>query len=470
MFKEFVLSFEYTLTEGSGVVRFDPHINETGLYKSRFFQVRHSKSSPPGEALSVWVAFFSVRSLVLFVNCSFQKLEWLSRPNIAISEMASTLKDNWTNIMAYRGTVFMEDFVDDLRRFVDPITDALRRVDNKDKLDTDPPDANDVLQILKAINFDPWVEDLFTDAFNAVGPVLMMSIHVLVINCLMHNPDAFAERTVQAPMAEKFKADRTLKNMMKYLIDQILTRWRTVKRTTNDWDSAAYLQDEEEDTQQQRPSRSRRTLAHPNPTSRESSAGPSTSRRRVPVPSTSTERGSTSRRRRKSFEVSGITALPQTDDEDDQPLARPRQKTRSLPSPVEEEDEWSQDNQMSNRTAKKNKRPLNGRSLAKNRRQVLNVKNDEDEEAEIFITQATPPKKKNKKKRRRSLSPQPPAVTTSSKTTNDNEEVPQPEDAETTSKKKHKKHKNKEKPHQALAKLISDQDEVLRQLAKGNRK
>ena len=58
--------------------------------------------------------------------------------NVAISEMASTLKDNWTNIMAYRGTVFTEDFEDDLRRFVDPITDALRRVDNKDKLDTDP--------------------------------------------------------------------------------------------------------------------------------------------------------------------------------------------------------------------------------------------------------------------------------------------------------------------------------------------
>ena len=65
--------------------------------------------------------------------------EWLSRPNIAISEMASTLKENWSNIMAYRGTVCTEEFVDDLRRFVDPITDPLRRVDNKDNLDTDPP-------------------------------------------------------------------------------------------------------------------------------------------------------------------------------------------------------------------------------------------------------------------------------------------------------------------------------------------
>ena len=57
--------------------------------------------------------------------------------------------------------------------------------------------ANDVLKILKAINFDPWVEDLFTDAFNAVGPILMMSIHILVINCLMHNPDVFAERQLR---------------------------------------------------------------------------------------------------------------------------------------------------------------------------------------------------------------------------------------------------------------------------------
>ena len=148
--------------------------------------------------------------------------EWLSRPNIAISEMASTLKENWTNIMAYRGTVFTEEFVDDLRRFVDPIVDPLRRVDNKDKLDMDPPNAEDVLKIVKAINNEPWVEDLFMDAFNVVGPVMMMSIHVLVINCLMHNPDVFAEKSVRAQSTEKFKGDPSFKNMMRYLIDQIL--------------------------------------------------------------------------------------------------------------------------------------------------------------------------------------------------------------------------------------------------------
>lgn len=396
--------------------------------------------------------------------------EWLSRPNIPISEMVSTLKENWTNIMAYRGTVFTEEFVDDLCNFVDPIVDPLRRVDNKDKLDMDPPDANDVLKILKAINFEPWVEDLFMDAFNAVGPVLMMSIHILVINCLMHNPDVFAERSVRAPSTEKFKENPTFKNMMKYLIDQILMRRRTVKRSTNDWDSAAYLDDdEEEDTDQRRPSRSKRSLAHPHPKSGQTSnAAASTSTRRVPQPSTSTDRadrGATSRRRRTSFDVSGIAALPNSDDEDQQPPARHGKKQRFVPSPVEE-DYCSEENETCMKHAKKNKRPLNGPSAAKNRRQVLNLYDDTDEEADIFITQSTPPKKK-KNKRRRSPSPNPPPEPIAE----DKNEEPQTEDAEAKSKKKHKKKKkSKDKTHEALARLIADQDEVNRLLAKGNRK
>ena len=396
--------------------------------------------------------------------------EWLSRPNIAISEMASTLKENWTNIMAYRGTVFTEEFVDDLRKFVDPIVDPLRRVDNKDKLDMDPPDANDVLKILKAINFDPWVEDLFTDAFNAVGPVLMMSIHILVINCLMHNPDVFAERSVRAPSTEKFKTDPTFKNMMRYLIDQILMRRRTVKRSMNDWDSAAYLDEDDEEHTQQRPSRSKRTLAHAHPKSAPSAnAGASTSRRCVPQPSTSTdraERGANSRRRRTSFDVSGIAALPSSEDEDQEPPARHGKKRRFVASPVEH-DYSSQENETRMKRAKKNKRPLNGPSAAKNRREVLNLHDDTDEEADIFITQTTPPQKKKKKKRRRSPSPSPPPEPT----TEDQNDEPQSEDAEAKAKKKHKKKKkNKDKTHQTLATLIADQDEVNRQLARGNRK
>ena len=82
----------------------------------------------------------------------------------------------------------------------------------------------------------------------------------------------------------------------------------------------------------------------------------------------SQHRGRTSRRRPSTLEVSGISALAKSDDEEDHPLARPRQKTRYQPSPLDEEEDLSQDNEPSNSRAKKNKRPLNGPSVAKNRR------------------------------------------------------------------------------------------------------
>ena len=78
--------------------------------------------------------------------------EWLSHPNIAMSEMASTLKDNLDNIRRYKGIVFTDKFVEQIQNFVDPITDSLCRLDSKDRQTNEPPDADDVLDALKAIN------------------------------------------------------------------------------------------------------------------------------------------------------------------------------------------------------------------------------------------------------------------------------------------------------------------------------
>lgn len=49
--------------------------------------------------------------------------------------------------------------------------------------------------------------ELFVDAFNATGLILMMSIHTMVINCLLHNPDAFAHQPVKSLTTKPFKAD-----------------------------------------------------------------------------------------------------------------------------------------------------------------------------------------------------------------------------------------------------------------------
>jgi len=185
--------------------------------------------------------------------------EWLARPNMPISEMASTLKDNMDTILAYRGTVFTEDFVDQLQGFITPMMGPLQWLDNKDRATNDPPTQDDVLDVLEGINGNDEVEHLFVDAFNTCGPVLMMAIHVMAINTLLHNPPEFANQTLRCTATEEFKANPSDDNMMKYLLDSILMRRRSVQRTWSLWDRSRYQRDSEEDGSE-RPSRSGQRL------------------------------------------------------------------------------------------------------------------------------------------------------------------------------------------------------------------
>ena len=148
--------------------------------------------------------------------------EWLSRPNIAISEMAQTIKDNWPLIEKQSGKVFTRKFVQDLGNMVLPLMDTYARLDNKDNSTHDPPTHNDVLDALEVININPDVEQLMVTAFNVAGPVLMTSIHMLAVNALLHNVSNFAQEAVRSPAREEFKANPTKDSMMDYLFNSIL--------------------------------------------------------------------------------------------------------------------------------------------------------------------------------------------------------------------------------------------------------
>lgn len=166
--------------------------------------------------------------------------EWLSRPNIGMSEMAATLKDNWDNIPRHRGTVFTPSFVDKLESFCSPIIPALRRLDNKDRYSNEAPDKDDILDVIEAIHKDEVTETMFMQAFNACGPVLMMAIHVLAFNCLLHNPEAFADQSVKNASTEALRTHPTKTAVNQYLIDTILQKRRTVQRTDDLWDRSQY--------------------------------------------------------------------------------------------------------------------------------------------------------------------------------------------------------------------------------------
>ena len=167
--------------------------------------------------------------------------EWLSRPNIAMSEMAATLKDNWEQISRFTGTVFTTSFVNQLETFCSPIMPALRRLDNKDRYCHDAPDKDDILDVIEAIHKDEHTEALFMEAFNACGPVLMMAIHIIAFNYLLHNPEALAEQSVKNAATDALRTNPTKQNVNQYLIDSILQKRRTVQRSTeNLWDRSLY--------------------------------------------------------------------------------------------------------------------------------------------------------------------------------------------------------------------------------------
>lgn len=101
---------------------------------------------------------------------------------------------------------------------------ALRRLDNKDRYCHDSPDKDDILDVIEPIHKDDQTETLFTEAFNACGPVLMMAIHILAFNCLLHNPEALAEQSVKNNSTDALRTNPSKQAVNQYLIDSILQK------------------------------------------------------------------------------------------------------------------------------------------------------------------------------------------------------------------------------------------------------
>ena len=106
-------------------------------------------------------------------------------------------------------------------------------MNNKDNTTHDAPTHDDVLEV---INTQPDMEQLMIQAFNAAGPLLVVSIQMLAINALLHNVETFAHEAVRSPPTEAFKANPYQDTMMDYLFDAILMRRRPVQRRDSLYD------------------------------------------------------------------------------------------------------------------------------------------------------------------------------------------------------------------------------------------
>ena len=195
--------------------------------------------------------------------------EWLQRPNIAISELAQTLRENLPLLQQYSGSIFMPEFVQDLASRLEPLKDALSRLDNKDKSTSQPASREDVASLLRTIDGQPEVEDFAVDGLNAAGPLFMVCVHLLVPMTLMRNPEEFAEKARRTPQNTAFKEDRSPRRMRDFILNSITKRRRPTSGGSI-WDSV-----EDEDEEEGPHGSSRGRAAH----------GRRRSRSRTPLPS-----------------------------------------------------------------------------------------------------------------------------------------------------------------------------------------
>lgn len=179
--------------------------------------------------------------------------EWLQRPNIAILELAQTLRENLPLLQQYSGTIFMPDLVDDLASRLEPLKDVLLRLDNKDKSTSQPASREDVVSLLRTIDGQPGVEDFVVEGLNAAGPLFMVCVHLLVPMTLMRNPEEFAEKARRTPQNAAFKEDLSPLQMRDFILDSI-TKRRRLTSSGSIWDS---VDDQDEEEAELGPSRRR---------------------------------------------------------------------------------------------------------------------------------------------------------------------------------------------------------------------
>lgn len=157
---------------------------------------------------------------------------------------------------------------------------AIRRLDNKDRYCHDPPDKDDILDVIEAIHKGEKTETLLTEAFNACGPVLMMAIHIIAFNVLLHNPEALDEQSVKNNATDALRRNPTKQNVNQYLIDSILQKRRSTQRSDNIWERSLYNTGTDTPPKQREQPRRRRLDTQDDDDSTPDTSGSSTTPRR----------------------------------------------------------------------------------------------------------------------------------------------------------------------------------------------
>lgn len=370
--------------------------SSNGSFSSNGKKTNYNKHFPRSFLLNYGAAIQDISEEGVLNRLHDWNCEWLKRPNIAMSEMAMTVKDNLPLLRQFSGSIFNEQFVEDLVAPFAALRDALAKLDNKDKTNNEPATRQDVITALRTIDEDDQLDQAIQDAYNAAGPMFMISVQLMAIQTLMRNPQDFADKSSRTPQNEHFRQDPTPKRMRDYLLDAIIKRRRPIARNVSMWED----DDDDDDDDDQSGAR-----AAPRRRFQRTSSQPSRERGQR---GSSTWQDSTPRNSRaQTSRDSGVASSRSSDTRRNNkkpPAAAKKKKKQKKRIPPDSSQEKSSDDEENTQNvkppAKKSKVAKPPPKTSKKKKQQKYVPADSSEEKssddEEKTQNVTPPAKKNK--------------------------------------------------------------------------
>ena len=154
-------------------------------------------------------------------------LEWLTRPNYAVSKLADTLYVNLATLTEYKDKVFTRHAVDPLLNKARPIRTVLQRFNKKDSATAEEPDERDLADLMKFTE-DDTLKSLCKHLFRASGAMFSIATYMMTLETLFSHPAEYAKRHRESPEVQSFKQNPSRESMVAYIASQTLSHTEIV--------------------------------------------------------------------------------------------------------------------------------------------------------------------------------------------------------------------------------------------------
>ena len=154
-------------------------------------------------------------------------LEWLTRPNYAVSKLADTLYVNLATLTEYKDKVFTRHAVDPLLNKARPIRTVLQRFNKKASATAEEPDERDLADLMKFIE-DDTLKSLCKHLFAPSGAMFSIATHIMTLETSFSHLAEYAKRHRESPEVQSFKQNPSRESMVTYIASQTLSHTEIV--------------------------------------------------------------------------------------------------------------------------------------------------------------------------------------------------------------------------------------------------